>query len=49
MKRILTKNVLTLLAVIGAIVVMHTLQSFRKSNNNKSPVEAVVVKKANAG
>ncbi len=48
MKRILTKNVLTLLAVIIAIAVLHTLQSFSK-NNNKLPVEAAVIKKPVSG
>ncbi|MCC6289649.1 MAG: hypothetical protein IT249_17360 [Chitinophagaceae bacterium] len=49
MKRILTKNVLTLLAVIVTIAVLHLLQSFQKKNTGKTPVEAAVVKKTLAG
>ncbi|MFT3750167.1 MAG: hypothetical protein QM768_17755 [Agriterribacter sp.] len=49
MKRILTKNVITLLLVIFAIAILHSLQSFQKKNNAKPPVEAAVIKKTLAG
>lgn len=48
MKRILTKNVLTLLAIIVTIVVLHSLQSFKRGTS-KLPAEAAVVKKGLAG
>lgn len=45
MKRLFTKNALTLLALILAIAVLHALQSFQRSNNIKSPIGELVIKK----